>query len=170
MEAIYIPQLTKAPDRTLTLSFREHFEELETLTPVKGELQVTHHGNFLEVQAQAEAIKTLTCHRCLQNYNHRLEVEASELVWLEETADEVWAVEREVPLEDLVETLSPHGYFYPSEWLYQQLCLAMPQRQLCDRACEGIVLSPGLSEAASSDHRWAALAALKQQLPHSTSE
>ncbi|MFE4105484.1 YceD family protein [Almyronema epifaneia] len=170
MEAIYIPQLTKAPDKTLTFEFREHFDDLETLTPVKGELQITHHGNFLEVQAQAEAIKTLTCYRCLQNYNHRIVVEASELVWLEDIHDEAFPLEREVTLDDLVETLSPQGYFYPSEWLYQQLCLAMPQRQLCDRDCEGIPLTTEAAEVIVADERWSALAALKQQLPNFRAE
>ncbi|NJL86035.1 MAG: DUF177 domain-containing protein [Leptolyngbyaceae cyanobacterium SM1_1_3] len=167
MEAIFIPQLTKAPDRTLSFAFRENFDDLDTLTPVKGEIAVTHHGNFLEVQVQAEAIKTLTCYRCLQNYNHRLVVKASELLWLEDSVPEAaLALEREVPLDDLVESLSPQGHFYPSEWLYQQLCLAIPQKQLCDSACEGISLpSTSPSQIGSADDRWAALAALKQQLP-----
>ena len=68
--------------------------------------------------------------------------------------------------DELVETLPPQGHFEPAKWLYEQLCLAMPQRQLCDQACEGIVHpSRSATKAATeTDQRWAALSALKQQL------
>jgi uncharacterized protein len=166
MEAIYIPQLTKAPEQTETLQFQEFLPGLETLTPVRGRLQVTHQGNYLEVSAQAETIMTLTCHRCLQQYNHRLTLNASELIWLDETANQAdtGPLERETPLEDLVETLPPQGYFQPDVWLYEQMCLAIPPRQLCDQQCPGIVTSDSPAAEGSSDHRWNALEALKRQL------
>lgn len=168
MEAIYIPQLTKLPAQTAVLQVEEFLPGLETLTPVRGRIRVQHHGNYLEVSAQAEAIVTLTCHRCLQQYNHRLVVDTSEMIWLDESADKPYdgPLEREVALEDLMETLPPQGYFHPSEWLYEQLCLEIPQRQLCDAQCAGIetATTPSASEQAS-DRRWASLEALKKQLP-----
>jgi len=130
MEAIYIPKLARAPEQTESIQIKEYFPALETLTPVQGNVRVIHRGNYLEVVARAETIVTLTCDRCLQQYNHRLSVNPVELIWLEEPneeADEL-LVEREIPLEDLVETLSPQGYFKPDEWLYEQLCLEIPQR------------------------------------------
>src|SRR5689334_8387011 len=119
MDAIYIPHLTNAPKQTEAIEIQEFLPGLETLTPVKGRLTVAHKGTYLEVSAQAEAIITLTCHRCLQQYNHRLVVKTSELIWLDEAANETDDVplEREVAVEDLVETLPPNGYFYPDDWL-----------------------------------------------------
>jgi uncharacterized protein len=165
MDEIYIPQLKKAPNRTEVIQFKEFLTGPETLTPVQGQLAVTHQSNYLEVSVQAETIITLTCHRCLQQYNHRLEIEASELIWLDEAADEpdTGPLEREVAVEDLVETLPPQGYFDPGCWLYEQLCLAIPQRQLCDQQCLGIVpQGEELAPAATVDRRWAALEALKK--------
>lgn len=166
MEAIYIPQLTKAPEKTDRIEIQDYLQDLETLTPVQGYVQVTHRGNYLEVEGEAEAIVTLTCDRCLQQYNHRLAVQASELIWLEEPeADtEVSMAEREVALDDLVETLSPQGYFYPETWIYEQLCLTIPQRQLCDRQCPGIQSNDPHQASPIVDHRWASLAALKAHL------
>ncbi|MEB3827588.1 YceD family protein [Phormidium sp. CCY1219] len=168
LEEIYIPQLTKAPERTETIAFQQTIPELDTLTPVRGRLSVAHRGNYLEVSAEAETIITLTCYRCLQQYNHRLKIKASEIIWLDEEADrpDDGPLERETPLEELVESLSPYGYFDPQEWLYQQLCLEIPSRQLCDRACSGIEPTPdnaGGSQPAI-DRRWAALEQLKNQL------
>ena len=167
MEAIYIPQLLKARQQTEVFQVDEFLPDLETLTPVRGRIQVEHHGNFLEVSAQAETIITLNCHRCLQQYNHRLSVDTSEIIWLDPTVDQPYEgpLERELAVEDLVEALPPQGYFDPGEWLYQQLCLEIPQRQLCDSLCQGIQpTTPDSNQLL--DHRWASLEALKKQLPN----
>lgn len=167
MEAIYIPQLTKALAQTEVIQVEEFLPNLETLTPIRGRIQVTHRGNFLEVSAQAETIITLTCHRCLQQYNHRLAINTSEIIWLDEAEQpDNLPLEREVAVEDLIETLSAQGYFYPNEWLYEQLCLEIPQRQLCDQQCAGIqTAAPPPASEESIDRRWASLEALKKQLP-----
>ena len=161
MRSIYIPQLLSAPNRTVALAVSEHLPGLETLTPVSGEMSVTHQGTYLEVKATASAIMTLECDRCLQSYNTRIQVKTTELVWLEEPTPED-ALEKEVDLEDLVESLPPQGYFNPGEWLYEQMCLAIPQKQICGPDCRGIeVRNPPSTDV---DHRWAALSLLKQQL------
>lgn len=167
MEAIYIPKLLKAPQKTEVLQIDEFLPGLQTLTPVRGQLRLQHHGNYLEVLAQTETIMTLTCNRCLQQYNHRLTVDTSEIIWLDEAATQPYngPLEREIAMEDLIETLPPLGYFSPSEWLYEQMCLAIPQQQLCDRYCAGIPTDTNTSDSQLNDRRWASLEALKKQLP-----
>jgi uncharacterized protein len=167
MDAIFIPQLTKAPERTEEIQVKDFLPGLDTLTPVRGVILVQHQGNYLEVAGQAEAIITCTCNRCLQQYNQRLVVDTKEVIWLDDTANQSQdlPLEREVAVEDLLESLPPDGYFYPSEWLYEQMCLAMPQRQLCDRNCPGIPSSSADTAQTPVDKRWASLEALKKQLP-----
>lgn len=165
MDSIYIPNLVHTPDQTLTLDVKDYLPDLETLTPIQGQIRVSHRGNYLEVAAQAETIVTLTCDRCLQRYNHRLSLNASEIIWLDEMAStpDALPLERELSLDELVETLSPKGYFDAAEWLYQQLCLALPQRQLCDQQCQGIAVNADLGSASLGDRRWASLEALKNR-------
>ncbi|EGK89629.1 DUF177 domain-containing protein [Microcoleus vaginatus PCC 9802] len=170
METIYIPHLLTKTERKEVIDFEEFIPDLETLTPVRGRLQVAHQGNYLEVKAKAETIVTLTCHRCLKQYNHRLVLNSSELIWLEETANQIdsSSAEIEVPLEDLVENLSPGGYFSPGDWVYEQMCLELPHKQICDTECPGISLTDDANTESSetvSDSRWASLEALKRQLP-----
>ena len=164
MEAIHIPQLAKAPEQTEKLSVLHRLPHLETLTPVQGQISVTHCGNYLDVKGQAEAIVTLSCDRCLQKYNHRVVVEAAEFIWLQRAEDdpEVNILEREVALEDLIETLEPDGYFRPLDWIYEQFCLAIPPRQLCDQNCKGIPFDA--EPPAQIDRRWASLQSLQQSL------
>lgn len=170
MEPIYIPHLTTAPARTRVIDFEEFIPDLETLMPVKGKLKITHCGNYLEVTGTCEAITTLTCHRCLQQYNHRIKIQPKEIIWLDAAIEEpdTGPTEREIPPEDLVETLSPSGHFDPTEWVYQQLCLAIPYQQLCQNNCQGIPLTSHQatpSETTKIDSRWSALESLKNQLP-----
>lgn len=170
MEAIYIPELLKLPEQREVTPVNQFLVDLQTLTPVRGQVQVAHQGNYLEVCAQAETIITLTCHRCLKQYNHRLTIDTSELVWLASSADQLSdeSLEEEITWDDLQETLPAQGYFYPDTWLYEQLCLAIPPRQLCDQECIGIQINDN-SEAQLRDQlrdqRWGALESLKRKLP-----
>jgi uncharacterized protein len=165
MEAIYIPHLLKAPKRQSKIIVDDCIAGLNTLTPVKGTITVRHGGNFLEVKAQAETIVTLVCDRCLQHYNHRLRINTSELIWLESELDNIvdLPAEREVSLEDLSETLPSNGHFELDNWLFEQLSLALPLRQVCGENCPGAAKTSSQGQA-SLDTRWASLAALKEQL------
>ena len=163
MRPIHIPQIINAPNKTVALDIAEHLPHLKTLTPVKGELTVAHRGTFLQINAQASAIMTLECDRCLQSYTTRVKVNTSEILWLEEPIVDDSELEKEVELEDLVESLPPQGYFKPDEWLYEQMCLAIPQKQICNADCQGIEITSNPPES-EVDHRWAALSSLKQQL------
>lgn len=169
MEAVYIPSLVKKPERTQAIEFEECMSDFETLTPIRGFLQVTHHGNYLEVKSKAETIITLTCDRCLKQYNYKLVINPAELIWLKEIAAQknLSHIEVENSVEDLVETLPPDGYFYPRDWVYEQLCLAIPPRKLCAQNCQGIKLSGINSSDSVLDSRWAALEAIKKQLNNS---
>jgi uncharacterized protein len=173
MEPIFLPQLTRALEQTEVIPFNGFLEDLETLTPVQGQVKVVHHGNYLQVFGTAETIVTLVCDRCLQSYNHRLVTQASELIWLQETVldDVAEGITFTGDLEDpaLTETLPPNGYFYPEDWLYQQLCLALPPRQRCDEECVGILIeSTPEAEKQNLDQRWSILADLKRQLQNGT--
>jgi len=168
MDRVYIPQLLQQPEQTLTLELDEHLPDLDTLTPVRAEIQITHQATFLTVKGWAETIVTLTCHRCLQNYNHRITIAPKELIWLQADPDPATLpLECEVAVEDLNETLPPTGYFHPTTWIYEQICLALPQRQLCDATCPGIAI-PGQALAPPDpsplDPRWSILAQLQRQM------
>lgn len=164
IEPIYIPRLLKAPGKTEQIEIKTFISGLETLTPVKGTLVITHCGTYLEVSASAETIKTLICDRSLQQYNQRIVVDTSELIWLKMDSEPEWEVQKEVetPLEELTESLPARGYFEPETWLYEQFCLQMPIRQLSSNSSPG---EYNYTDPAPRDQRWAALAALKEKLP-----
>jgi uncharacterized protein len=118
------------------------------------------------VTGQADTILTLSCDRCLRQYNHRLSIQPSEMIWLTDAELDLdnLPLDEEVQLDELVETLPETGYFDVQAWIYEQLCLALPQRQLCDRNCRGIELDPSQLASPGGDRRWAALEALRGKL------
>lgn len=168
MDTVYIPHLLQQPGKKLTIDIDTRLPDLETLTPVRGEVTVIHQATYLEVKGRAETIVTLTCHRCLQNYNQRIAIAPEELIWLQPDLDpSTLPLEREVGIDDLVETLAPQGHFDPIMWLYEQICLALPQRQLCGEDCVGIDVASAQAPAAESapiDHRWSVLSQLQKQI------
>lgn len=165
MNEIYIPHLLNATDRTRSLAFETTFENLATLTPVRAQVSVRHGTTFLDVRGNAQTIVTLTCDRCLQQYNHRVSVDAQEIIWLEDDLDsQEMPLEQEVNPDDLVESLSPYGYFDPETWIYEQVCLELPQRQICNEKCEGLNVDQAPVNQPQVDERWSALESLKQQL------
>jgi uncharacterized protein len=170
MEPLFIPQLANRQDRTLEIVVDETIPEFETLTPVRGKIIIRHGGTYLDVSAQTETIITLKCDRCLQQYNHRLVLDTSEIIWLEAASEEPERRGMEVKTdpEDLVESLPPDGHFPPDAWLYEQLCLALPPRQLCNRDCAGInpvaTPTPEPVKLERIDNRWGILETLKDRL------
>jgi uncharacterized protein len=167
MEKVYIPHLSRHEHHTLKIPVDGMVLDLETLTPVRGQITVQHQGTFLNVSAQAESIITLACHRCLQQYNQRLQVDASEVIWLDEAADETYdgPIELRVDFNDLVESLTPDGQFDAETWLYEQLCLALPHRQLCNTNCVGLLPkeTAPVVEAPVLDGRWGSLKSLLEK-------
>ena len=162
LRPIPIKDLLQASNRTYQIEFRQAIANFDSLTPVEGEVEVRHRSNFLEVSGRARAIVTLECHRCLRTYNHRLQVDTSEILWLQEEVPQAPDRELEVGVDDLVESLPPDGAFDLEDWVYQQLCLSLPQRQLCSLDCGGVATAA--SDVETVDDRWSILQQLKEQM------
>jgi uncharacterized protein len=159
MEKLYIPQIAKAVEATETFEFKDFIEGLETLTPVQGMISVRHDGSFIEVKAKASTIITLICDRTLVQFNYRLAINNSEIITLSEAVSESeYPKEREIETVDLLESLSPNGYFDPAAWLYEQFILAIPYPKIAPDA-PPLAMTTDLET--SVDKRWAALDSLK---------
>ncbi len=163
MEKLLIPQIARSVEATEYLEFKESIEGLETLTPVQGVISIHHAGSFLQITAKASTIITLICDRTLVQFNYRLAINTSEMILLAEPLPEgEYPKEREVETGDLVDSLSPNGYFDPAAWLYEQLILAIPYPKIAPDA-PALDLSNNSPENLnlSIDKRWAALSSLQ---------
>ncbi|MEN9202651.1 MAG: DUF177 domain-containing protein [Thermostichus sp. DG_1_6_bins_120] len=164
LKPIRLSDLRQMPQQTQELEFKQFFQGFDSLTPVEGYLQVSHRGHFLEVSGRARTIVTLTCHRCLQQFNHRLNVEFEEIILIREPSPDPLPLELELKDEDLLESLPPGGELDVEDWIYQHLHLEMPRQFPCRPDCRGIRVE---TPEPLVDPRWAALASLAVRLQQS---
>ncbi|MFS8854026.1 YceD family protein [Synechococcus sp. H55.7] len=163
LRPIRLSDLRQMPGQTQALQFKQFFAGFESLTPVEGSLEVSHRGHFLEVSAEAHTIVTLTCHRCLQQFNHRLHLAVEEIILIREPSSEPLPLELELQDEaDLLESLPCNGELDVEDWMYQHLHLQMPRQLPCRPDCPGIGVE---SPAPAVDPRWAALASFLKDSP-----
>ncbi|APD47427.1 DUF177 domain-containing protein [Synechococcus sp. CS-602] len=142
----------------------QHLAEIETLSPVRGELRALWMGDGLQLNGEASATISLRCDRCLADYDHPLHFRCQELIALGTDGDEVLEPDASTP-ESLAqqllnfsgsgagdldssglwpietdspsECLDPLGLFDPGHWIFEQLHLQLPCRNDCGAACPG---------------------------------
>ncbi|MCF8132554.1 MAG: DUF177 domain-containing protein [Synechococcus sp. Tobar2m-G35] len=161
LRPVPVPDLRLLPDgRRWTVAQR--LQELQSLEPVCGWLQVWHHGSQLLVRGEASTTIERPCDRCLQPVAVALVAKVEEWIGLEDPGDSGEApVEivldggNELPLD----SLDPQGSFDPEHWLFEQLSLVQPLRCLCRDDCPGLLADPGTVQPL--DPRWQALRTLQ---------
>ncbi len=140
----------------------QRIADLETLTPVRGDLQAIHHTTALEVFATVDTILTLCCARCLRQFNQALRADVQELIAFRGGPAPADGLE-EVPGEELDDRLDPSGRFDPERWLFEQLSLRLPLVNRCGNDCPGP--DRWSSAPAAGDPRWASLRAFAPSAP-----
>ena len=167
-----IPPLRPVPLQDLRLrsdalvwEVDQKLADLDSLTPVRGQVRARHHGSVLEVDGEAETIVTLCCDRCLQHFNQPLRMAEHELLELagpgvgEADESDLTAMaasqatsrslrpeyQETLLVEALDDRLDPRGDFDPQRWLFEQLSLQLSVVNRCGADCPG----PPLQQAAS---------------------
>ena len=143
-------------------------DELESLTPVRGEVQAEHRGNVLEVRGALQTIVSLCCDRCLGQFNQSLKVNTEELIWLGD--DQATNAMSEAGFDPdspdgLIESLDPRGSFEPERWAFEQLSLQLSVVNRCGKDCPGPPQARSTAKtmpAAPIDPRWQALQQLRE--------
>ena len=97
----------------LTWPVDQKLADLDSLTPVRGQVSARHHGSVLEVEGEAETIVTLCCDRCLQHFNRPLRASVHELLELA-GGDEAEAADLTALAGTAAETGAPKARFMPT--------------------------------------------------------
>ena len=146
-------------------------DQLPSLTPVRGSLSAEHRGNVLAVEGQLQTIVTLTCDRCLGQFNRKLSCQPSELIWLGETPPSDLQLRESDQISEpdgLVECLDPRGAFEPRQWAFEQLSLQLPVVNRCGEDCPGPSIPSHPADDSDANHsdldpRWQALRELQRE-------
>lgn len=143
-------------------------EDLVFAGPLRGTVVLTRTAHGVLLEAHLETSVWLTCDRCLEGFQHRLEV-----AWSEEFHPSVDILTgRHLPLDpdDLDEAVVIDQFHIMdlAETIRQHLLLALPIHPLCREDCAGICpvcgavrdREPCSCQTEMPDPRWAALASL----------
>ena len=167
LEPVALQEL-RALDAPRTWSVEGRLDALQSLTPVRGHLSAEHQGNVLAVKGALNTIVTLTCDRCLGQFNQQLSCHPQELIRLGASPPSEEQVQESADIaamDGLVECLDPRGVFDPEQWVFEQLNLLLPVVNHCGDHCQGPALDhhnpDRVSEESSLDPRWQALLQLK---------
>ena len=143
-------------------------DDLDSLTPVRGELQAEHRGNVLEVSGELQTIVSLCCDRCLGQFNQSLKVKTEELIWLgdDQSSDAMAEAGFDPDSPDgLIESMDPRSSFEPERWAFEQLSLQLSVVNRCGKDCPGPPQPHNTGAAmptAPIDPRWQALQQLRE--------
>ena len=166
------PRLRPVPVAELRLlpdgrhwTVEQRLQDLNSLEPVLGWLQVWHHGTQLRVRGEARTRVERPCDRCLQPVAVPLVAEVDEWIGLEaDGAAGDGDADTEIVLDGgpelPLDTLDPQGSFDPERWLFEQLSLVQPLRCLCRNDCRGLL--PDAEATEPIDPRWQALQNLQR--------
>ena len=143
--------------------FEGFLDELPSLTPVRGTITVESDSESIKIKGNFSSIVNLTCDRCQMFFNHTLEFNSEELMWIGQTKKS----SANFQLDEYSEYLDPQSDWDPERWVFEQLSLQMPLLNICTAGCLGTIASHNENQIPTSksqintdkkpDPRWAEL-------------
>lgn len=133
---------------------------LDTTAPVRETLKVRHGRTVPIAEGVMGTWIHLQCDRCLRSSTHHLHRTSQEVLWLLQPSP----AHHHNPSPQggsSLEVTDAHGPFDPEQWLYGQLCLALPRRTICSEADPAIHRTS--TDVTSQAPRWQVLTTLNGQ-------
>lgn len=128
LNVLHILQQPEGARESFTMSDeRPTFSDITLLQPINGELTAVRVEGGIDMRAQVSTKVELECHRCLNSFEHNLDVVAK-------------AQFRDTPDDDQWPIADDHTIDL-GEPVRQELILNLPVKQLCSADCAGIQLN-----------------------------
>ena len=134
MHKILIEDIEFEPNKTLHYSFDDCIEELGC--KLKAELDLKSLGDFIEVSGHADGKITLTCDRCLNEYEENLDIDIEETFAKNSLQDE-YGQEFELKGGQFITDLDGAKEIDIYDILYQSVILSLPNKKVCGINCKG---------------------------------
>ena len=120
-------------------SFDDCIEELGC--NLKAELDLKSLGDFIEVTGHARGTIKLTCDRCLNEYEHNLDIKIEE-TYAKYSLQSEYGQEVEIKRGQFITDLDGEKEIDIYDLLYQSVILALPNKKVCGINCnEGMFVS-----------------------------
>ena len=114
-----------------------YLEELDSITPIRGNLIAEYQGETLKVKGNFSTIISLKCDSCSFDFNYPLTFNSEELIMIEEEKNST----EDLQYNELAEYISPNSSFCPERWVFEQMSLQLPLINICSNKCIGPAIS-----------------------------
>lgn len=139
MHKVLIEDIDLEPNKTLHYSFDDCIEELDC--NIKAELDLKSLGDFIEVLGHARGKIKLTCDRCLNEYDYKLDIDIDE-TYAKQALQDNYGQEFELKNGQFITDLDGAKEIDIYDLLYQSVILALPNKKVCGINCnEGMFVS-----------------------------
>lgn len=139
MHKVLIEDIEFEPNKTLHYSFDDRIEELNC--NLNAELDLKSLEDFIEVSGHAKGKIILTCDRCLNEYEYKLDLNIEETFAKHSLQDE-YGQEFELKNGQFITDLNGAKEIDVYDLLYQSVILSLPNKKVCGINCnEGIFVS-----------------------------
>ncbi len=127
----------KTKESIKAYNFKGNLDNFPTITPIEGELDIEHKGDYLIVKGFAETTVSLVCDRCLVEYSERLNCNNHEYIWIGQSIPKKDQAGLLISCDEIIDFIEPDGIFDPAAWVFEQLHLQLPVSKICGKECQG---------------------------------
>ena len=132
MDKVLIEDIEKESDKTLSYDFDGKIDELGC--NIKANLIIKSLGDFIEVTGHAEGKMKLVCDRCLNEYEHNIDIDIDETYAKKSLMDE-YGQELELKNGQFITDLNGEKEINIYDLLYQSVILSLPNKKVCGINC-----------------------------------
>ncbi len=136
MSVILIDDIENAQNKTLFCKIEEEIEGINSVGPIRAELELKSLGDFVEVSGNVKGILKLECDLCLKEFEYEMDFNIDEMFAKTALMDD-YAQEIELKDGQFVTDLNGEDGIDIYDLLYQYVILNLPNKKVCGINCNG---------------------------------
>lgn len=133
---IKIEDIENAPGKKLQINFEDFLNGINSLNPIKADLEITSLGEFIKVSGNLTGEALLECDLCLEPFTYKLDFEIDE-IFAKNSLMEEYGSETELKDGQFVTDLKGSKDIDITDLLYQSVILDFPNKKVCGINCKG---------------------------------
>ena len=133
---VSVDDIENAEHKTIHYKFNDKIEEIDSLSPICAELDISSLGDFIRVSGNVKGILNLQCDLCLKNFDYNLSFDLDEM-FAKGALLEEYGKETEIKDGQFVTDMNGQNEIDIYDLLYQSVILNLPNKKVCGINCNG---------------------------------
>ena len=133
---VLVSDIENSDRKSLQVDFSEIYEEFNSDMPVKADLFFQVMGELIKITGNIKANIKLTCDSCLEEFYKDFDINVEEF-FTKNNLNEDYSSEYEIKNDGFIEDLNGSDEIDVTDFVYQSLILAIPNKIVCGINCKG---------------------------------